>query len=186
MTQSSADTSFSPPPIPPVTPLRSSVAPAPIPHPRLSTHHGTHIPSYPQPSTPPITPHSFFDVKNNTALLSPHSRHRVMRAIKNGWAKSTVKRYSSSIRQYIRFCDMEGIPEHLRFPADEFVLCAFAAASAGIYARSTPRNQLSALKAWHVAHNLSWNGSSRLRYVLNGVHNLTPRVQMPSSSSCEC
>ena len=175
MTQSSADTSFSPPPITPVTPPRSSVTSAPIPHPRLSTHHGIHIPSHPQSPTPPIMPHSFFNVENNTTLLSPHSRHRVTRAIKNGWAKSTVKRYSSSIKQYIRFCDMEGIPEHLRFPADEFVLCAFAAASAGVYARSTPRNQLSALKAWHVAHNLNWNGSSRLRYVLNGVHNLTPR-----------
>ena len=110
-------------------------------------------------------------VQNETVF----KRIQIPRLPVESWAKSAVKRYSSSIRQYIRFCDMEGIPEHLRFPADEFVLCAFTASSAGIYARSTPRNQLSALKAWHVAHNLSWNGSSRLRYVLNGVHNLTPR-----------
>ena len=28
--------------------------------------------------------------------------------------------------------------------------------------------------SWHVAHNLEWKGSPRLRYVLNGVHNLAP------------
>ena len=171
MTQSSADTSFSIPSNPLAPSLGPSLSSTPTPHsPRFNCHVTQNPPSI--PSTPR---HSFFDVENNSSLLSPHSRHRVTKAIRNGWAKSTVKRYSSSIKQYIRFCDMEAIPEHLRFPADEFVLCAFAASSAGVYARSTPRNQLSALKAWHIAHNLSWNGSSRLRYVLNGVHNLTPR-----------
>ena len=126
--------------------------------------------------TIPSKQRSFFDVENDTLLLSPQSRHHITRAIQNGWAKSTVKQYSGSIKQYIRFCDTEGIPEIFRFPADEFVLCAFAASSAGIHARNTPRNRLSALKAWHVAHNLRWNGSARLRYVLNGVHNPTPQT----------
>jgi hypothetical protein len=119
--------------------------------------------------------HSFFDVESNTLLLSPQSKRHVTRALQNGWAKTTVSRYSGAIKQFIRFCDTEGIPGHLRFPADEFVLCAFAASSAGIHSRSTPQNRLSALKAWHIAHNMEWKGSSRLRYVLNGVHNLAPR-----------
>ena len=177
MTQSSADPSFFIPSIPPATPPTTLCTPTPNSRSSHLIHRVTQNPSqvHPIPSTPSTPRHSFFDVVGGSSLLSPQSRHRVANTIKNGWAKSTVKRYSSSIKQYIRFCDMEGIPEHLRFPADEFVLCAFAASSAGIYARSTPRNQLSALKAWHIAHNMSWNGSSRLRYVLNGVHNLTPR-----------
>ena len=120
--------------------------------------------------------HSFFCVgdSDDTSFLSPQSRSHVSRAIQNGWADSTIRRYSGAIRQYIRFCEVEGVPAHLRFPADEFVLCAFAASSAGRHARSTPRNRLSALKAWHIAHNMQWKGSSRLRYVLNGVHNLAP------------
>ena len=118
--------------------------------------------------------HPFFDINGDAHLFSSHSRQRVSRAILNGWAGSTVKRYSGSIRQFIRFCDAEGIPENMRFPADEFVLCAFAASSAGIHAGSTPRARLSALKAWHIAHNIQWKGSARLRYVLNGVHNLAP------------
>ena len=38
----------------------------------------------------------------------------------------------------------------------------------------TSRSRLTALKAWHTSHNIEWKGSTRLRYVLNGVHNLAP------------
>lgn len=125
---------------------------------------------------PVFTPerHPFFDIGTDSPLLSPRARDHVSMAIQNGWARSTVKRYSGTIKQFVHFCDTERVPEHLRFPADEFVLCAFAASSLGRHARTTPRNRLSALKAWHLAHNMEWKGSSRLRFVLNGVHNLSP------------
>ena len=161
---------------PPATPPRPSLHPIPTAHAHSLTQHDTPTPSLPRPFAPSPTQRPFFNVEDNTLLLSPQTRRHVTHAIQNGWSESTVKRYSGSIEQYIRFCDIEGIPIHLRFPADEFVLCAFAASSAGVHSRSTPQNRLSALKAWHIAHNLEWRGSSRLRYVLNGVSNLTPRT----------
>jgi hypothetical protein len=122
-----------------------------------------------------ITPvHPFFSIHNDTLLLSSQAKGDITRAIQGSWATSTLKRYTGSIKQYIRFCDAERIPEHLRFPADEFVLCAFAASSLGRHAGGTPRSRLSALKAWHLTQNVEWKGSARLRYVLNGVHNFTP------------
>ena len=63
------------------------------------------------------------------------------------------------------------MPELLHFPADEFVLCTFAASSLGRHASSTSQSCLSALKAWHLAHNLEWKDSSRLWYMLNGAQN---------------
>jgi hypothetical protein len=163
---------------PPVTePLRlpntSSLAPSDA----SPTSHlePPHLTQHPHPTFPHIVQHSFFDVRNDSHVLSLQSKHHVTRAIQSGWAESTVKRYSGSIKQFIRFCDSESVPNHLRFPADEFVLCAFAASSAGVHSRNTPRNRLSALKAWHITHNMEWKGSTRLRYVLNGVHNLAPR-----------
>ena len=122
----------------------------------------------------PSGPHSFFDINNNSLLFSEQTKDHVSRAIHGSLADSTLKRYTGTIKQFIRFCDKERIPEHLRFPADEFVLCAFAASSLGKHAGETPRSRLSALKAWHVAHNMEWRGSPRLRYVLNGVHNSAP------------
>ena len=107
-------------------------------------------------------------------MLSTRARNDVTNAIRNGWSKVTLKRYSGAIQQYIDFCSSEQVPDSLRFPADEFVLCAFAASSAGKHSGNTPRARLSAIKAWHLAHNMEWKGSSRLRYVLNGVSNLAP------------
>lgn len=122
----------------------------------------------------PISP-SFLNINSNSYPMSTHVKDYVSRAIQNGWARSTVKRYASAVDLFIRFCDSEQVPEHLRFPADEFVLCAFAASSLGTHAEGTPRSRLSALKAWHIAHNIEWKGSSRLRYIINGVHNLAPK-----------
>ena len=125
--------------------------------------------------TAPFPRRSFFEVNDSAQLLSPQAKYHVNQAIQNGWAKTTMSRYTGAVEQFIRFCDSEGVPESLRFPADEFILCAFAASSAGVHSRSTPSSRLSALKAWHIAHNVEWKGSSRLRYVLNGVGNLAPR-----------
>jgi hypothetical protein len=119
-------------------------------------------PSQGTPLDPSPGPHSFFSVHNDSLLLSSQARDQVTQALQNGWADSTLKRYSGSIKQYVRFCDAERVPEHLRFPADEFVLCAFAASSFGKHAGGTPWGRLSALKAWHTTHNVRWNGSPRL------------------------
>jgi hypothetical protein len=172
-TQASAGTLVITPLTLPSTPTRGSPLPGP-PHTTTTIQDTLTLP-YPRLLPSSINQHSFFHVNDTTNLLSPQSRSHVTHAIQNGWAKSTVKRYSGAIDRYIRFCDNEGVPDHLRFPADEFVLCAFAASSVGVHARATPRNHLSALKAWHLAHNMEWKGSSRLCYVLNGVHNLAPR-----------
>ena len=140
------------------------------------TRHGVvdshNLSAAPNPMT--INRPSFFDVGSNSALLSARAKNGVTHAIHNSWSKTTLGRYTGAIQQYIDFCITENIPENLRFPADEFVLCAFAASSAGKHAGSTPRARLSAIKAWHLAHNMEWKGSSRLRYVLNGVSNLAP------------
>lgn len=132
----------------------------------------TYTPSL--PTSPILSRNSFFNVSNNSNVVSPSARDHVNQAIRGCWAESTVKRYSGSIEQFIRFCDAERVPENLRFPADEFVLCAFAASSLRKHSGSTSRGRISALKAWHITQNLEWKGSLRLCYVLNGVHNLAP------------
>jgi hypothetical protein len=132
------------------------------------------VPQHPHSDHIRYEPHCFFSVRNDTLLLSSQTKDCVTRAIRGSWADSTLKRYTGTIKQYIKFCDTERVPERLRFPADEFILCAFAASSFGRHAGGTPRSRISALKAWHTTHNVEWRGSSRLRYVLNGVHNHAP------------
>ena len=141
----------------------------PLSHrPRVTLHE-------PQPAHSSVPgPHSFFDGHVNSLALSAHTKHRVTQAIQSAWADSTRRRYSGAICQFLLFCDKEHVPTHLRFPADKFVLCAFAASSLGKHTGGTPKARLSALKAWHISHNVEWKGSSQLRFVLNGVANHAP------------
>lgn len=150
------------------------VPPPPTSHPHLPSGPPVTTTYVARPDSPFPNPHSLFGINNDSLLLSSRARNRVSRAIRCGWADSTVGRYSGTIKEFIRFCHAERVPDHLRFPADEFVLCAFAASSLGRHAGATSRARISALKAWHIAHNVEWKGSARLRYVLNGVHNSAP------------
>ncbi|KAJ7640605.1 hypothetical protein B0H17DRAFT_960307 [Mycena rosella] len=76
--------------------------------------------------------------------------------------------------RFLAFCTAEGVPTHFQLPADEFVLCTFAASNVGVHAGSTARNNIAALEAWHAVQNAEWKGGSRLRYVLPGVNRWTP------------
>ncbi len=64
-------------------------------------------------------------------LLSADVREKVELALSHGWAASTLRGYDSNVKQFRRWCDKENIPQMLQFPADEFVLCAFAASDVG-------------------------------------------------------
>ena len=121
---------------------------------------------------------TFLDTPQNSATnnhtFSDRTQNQLNLAIRNSWANSTLKGYSRTVRHFLKFCDGEAIPSHLRFPADESILCAYAASDAGHTSGNTIRNRMSALKAWHHTHNVLWQDGMRLHIVLNGVKNLTP------------
>ncbi|KAJ7102903.1 hypothetical protein C8R44DRAFT_294902 [Mycena epipterygia] len=106
--------------------------------------------------------------------LSAHAEAKVQRVILHAWAESTLKKYEYGLEAYWKFCDTEGVAIDKRLPADEFLLCAFAASRAGEIAGGTVRGSIAAVKAWHVIHDEHWRGGVRLRYTLRGVENLTP------------
>ena len=143
----------------------------------VAPSHGSDAPNNPHhlhPLSRHHEPFPFFHIDNNSLLFSQRTKNHIAHAMQGALTETTLRCYSGAVKQFILFCDQERIPEHLRFPADEFVLCAFTASSLGKHAGGTPRVRISALKAWHVAHNLKWKGSPHLRYVLSGVSNLAP------------
>ncbi|KAF7359721.1 hypothetical protein MVEN_00696700 [Mycena venus] len=106
--------------------------------------------------------------------LSQSAIDSVEFALRHSWADATLSNYGSVVDCFLAFCVAEGVPATFQLPADEFVLCAFAASSAGVHAGQTARNNIATLKAWHAAQNAEWKGRSRLHYILAGVENLTP------------
>ncbi|KAJ7769486.1 hypothetical protein B0H16DRAFT_1715942 [Mycena metata] len=124
----------------------------------------------------PFHDHSPLPVYLNQMHISQPTIANIEYALHHGWADKTLENYGSTVDRFLGFCTSEGIPPKFQLPADEFVLCAFAASSAGVHAGSTARNNIAALKAWHAAQNVEWNGGARLHYVLAGVENLAPET----------
>jgi hypothetical protein len=135
--------------------------------------------------------------KSSAAGLSSEARSKVERAIRHAWADSTLQKYGQSLEAFHHFCSKEGISAEQRLPANEFLLCAFAASRVGEIAGSTARGAIAAVKAWHIIHDEEWQGGIRLRYTLRGVENLAPSkskkdarppitTDMLSLIVCEC
>ena len=106
--------------------------------------------------------------------LSAKTLNLLDKTLQNSLSASTISGYSLALTRFLNFCNLEDIPPELRFPANEFVLCAFAASNAGRISGNTVCKYISALKAWHILHGVNWKGGLRLNFVLNGVKNLTP------------
>jgi hypothetical protein len=51
------------------------------------------------------------------------------------------------VEDFNAFCDKEHITPHFRFPASEYLLCAFVASKAGHLSGTTIQKRLTALKA---------------------------------------
>lgn len=113
-------------------------------------------------------------VRGQAFSFSSHSSARVDLALSRAWADSTSAKYQASLGIFLRFCDSERVPASLRLPASDELLCHFAASKIGLVSAGTVQGYLAAVKAWHVLNNKPWLGSSRLRYILNGVANMAP------------
>ncbi|QRV93565.1 hypothetical protein RhiJN_21583 [Ceratobasidium sp. AG-Ba] len=105
---------------------------------------------------------------------NPEWRKKIETVAKNALAPNTQASYQSAWNVFVKFCDKHDIDKSLRFPADELVLCAFAASHAGLKAGGTATNRINSLKTWHAIHNVPWHGSARLSYVLRGVASMEP------------
>jgi hypothetical protein len=98
----------------------------------------------------------------------------VSRALSAAWADSTLKVYNQGIATFVSWCGAHSVPQADRLPASEALLCSIAASAAGSRSASTIRNHLSGIRALHIFHNLPYQGSIRLDYVVRGAANLTP------------
>ncbi|KAF7303391.1 DNA breaking-rejoining enzyme [Mycena indigotica] len=121
-------------------------------------------------------PHLGLTVSPEPHTISPTLRAQLNLAFQNGWGRKTLTNYGYTVDRFLAFCDAEKVPQNLRLPTHEFILSAFAASHTGIHAGSTARNDIAALKAWHVAQQQPWLGGPRLHYVLSGVESLSPQT----------
>jgi len=106
--------------------------------------------------------------------LSRTTQTKIALTVHNAWNANTLTKYESGIRKFLSFCDRERIGNRFRIPASENLLCAFVATLAGEQSGDTIRNNLSAIRAWHIVNNLPYAAGLQLQYTLKGAQNMTP------------
>ncbi|KAJ7147069.1 hypothetical protein C8R43DRAFT_890306, partial [Mycena crocata] len=70
----------------------------------------------------------------------------------------TREAYGAGLLRYHQYCDREGVGEHVRMPADRFLLAAFVAEAIGSCTGKCIRNWLSGLRLWHLFNDAEWHG----------------------------
>jgi hypothetical protein len=88
--------------------------------------------------------------------------------------KTSQAKDASRLREFLKFCEGNGIKGSNAFPVKEDLLIAWAASYAGRLAGVTVSAKLSALKKEHERRGLVWQGGVRLRQTLKGVEELRP------------
>ncbi|KAJ7658112.1 hypothetical protein B0H17DRAFT_1213270 [Mycena rosella] len=116
-------------------------------------------------------PYSMFTVgpthcAQKPSNISREAEAKIQHAIQHAWTESTLWKYGNGLDAFLHFCCREGITRDQCLPANEFLLCAFAASRVREIAGGTARGAIAAVKAWHVVHGEQWQGGLQLRYTL--------------------
>ncbi|KAF9512327.1 hypothetical protein BS47DRAFT_1257442, partial [Hydnum rufescens UP504] len=100
---------------------------------------------------------------------------RAQKVAARAWEDSTKRSYGTGLSCWAEWCDINGIPEDEQMPIDSVLLACFAANAAGSIGISGFDNWFSGLQAWHVYHNMQWNGGDEyVQLILSGVRKLAP------------
>ncbi|KAG2157540.1 hypothetical protein DEU56DRAFT_906174 [Suillus clintonianus] len=112
--------------------------------------------------------------KQVTPALFPHLAAKIDQVIFSVWKDTTLAGYQDGVDQFIAFCTCNSIHSSLYLPANEFLLCSFAAFESGSRSSGAITNDMSGIRAWHILNNVPYFGGIRLSYVIKGAHSNTP------------
>jgi hypothetical protein len=120
-------------------------------------------------------------VREREGIGAPRHQHsstvpskRFSGLLTKAWADSTWRNYEGSIKRFGHFCAGLGMELSAELSVDEQVLCLFIQSLAGLRSGSHIRNEIAAIRAFHIINNLHWHDSVRLRYMLKAADNVAP------------
>jgi hypothetical protein len=88
----------------------------------------------------------------NKNRYSAEARLRCTEVLQAYLAPNTVTTYGTGVRNYVSWCESIGLRSSQYLPAPEDLLVMYVCHLAGVYVKSTARNYLSAVCAWHLLH----------------------------------
>lgn len=119
------------------------------------------------------SPQPSIKTRNSKTLLPRTLESAIDSALESAWSPASKGIHRTALKKYLAFCEANNIPTQNRLPASEVLLCAFIATCTN-RAPATLNNYVSGLRAYHIKHNLQWFGSTRLKYVREGMANSSP------------
>lgn len=95
------------------------------------------------------------------------------------YAPATLPTYGTGVRHFVKWCQHSGLDGATCFPALEHILVTYACNLAGEVGKSTARNYLCGIRAWHIINGVTWNTSVRLELAMKAVGVLAPEGKPP-------
>ncbi|KAF8915499.1 hypothetical protein CPB85DRAFT_1217726, partial [Mucidula mucida] len=99
----------------------------------------------------------------------------VRASIARSWAEGTKKGHRSGMRSYLRWCKMHEIPQEMCFPAQEEIVCEYAASWMGEKGSASLPSKINSIRAFHIANGEEWTTWQSLKQVMEGVKKERPR-----------
>ncbi|KAE9391012.1 hypothetical protein BT96DRAFT_750271, partial [Gymnopus androsaceus JB14] len=87
---------------------------------------------------------------------------------------STRVRKHNYVQKFLDWAGRERLTPNNVLPANETILCNYAATFAGHTAGGTARAHISAIKGWTLHKSQPWLGGTHLESILNGVERRAP------------
>ena len=118
----------------------------------------------------PLIPHS-----SSSPQVSDDDLKCIEAIIAHAWELDTHTTYTSSLLNYMVFCDKKGIPKVDRTPVSQLLLMSFILTLAAAYSGSAISNYVCGIQAWHLLHGIPWRiDKPELDTMLKAAKKLTP------------
>jgi hypothetical protein len=103
------------------------------------------------------------------------ARNRLVLALEHGHAPRTSSNYNYAIKRYIKFAASLGYSEKQALPASEELLLLFMCKGLGRTGPGTTKNNLSALRSWHIKHRFHWKRPECVGLINKALTEFWPR-----------
>jgi len=119
--------------------------------------------------------------QRQTSALA-QAKNRLELALAHSHAPKTRKNYDYAVRRYIRFAASIGFSENDALPASEELILLWVCEGLGKTGPGTAKQNLSALRAWHLKQRLPWNRPECIPFISKALREFWPRESMKPAS----
>jgi hypothetical protein len=110
------------------------------------------------------------------------AKNKLELALAHSHAPKTSKNYDYAVRRYVNFAASIGYPEDAALPASEELILLWICEGLGKTGPGTAKQNLSALRAWHLKQRLPWHRPECVPFISKALREFWPRESKKPAS----